>query len=116
MYAKTVTLGGTHWEQTNEILFRNRRIGCRCGLLPVLCMRVSPSLQGSVLSRLADLKNKQDDFVVVVDLIMQGGVRASRWTRLGIVGVIRSVFIESLPRTFSTCIETVASPQGALVY
>lgn len=29
MYAKTVTLGGTHWEQTNEILFRNRRIGCR---------------------------------------------------------------------------------------
>lgn len=30
MYAKTVTLGGTHWEQTNEILFRNRRIGCRC--------------------------------------------------------------------------------------
>lgn len=29
MYAKTVTLGGTHWEQTNEIMFRNRRIGCR---------------------------------------------------------------------------------------
>lgn len=29
MYAKTVTLGGTHWEQTNEILLRNRRIGCR---------------------------------------------------------------------------------------
>lgn len=33
MYAKTVTLGGTHWEKTNEILFRNRRIGCRYVLL-----------------------------------------------------------------------------------
>lgn len=33
MYAKTVTLGGTHWEQTNEILFRNRRIGCRYALI-----------------------------------------------------------------------------------
>ncbi|CAB1114211.1 unnamed protein product [Ectocarpus sp. CCAP 1310/34] len=29
LYAKTVTLGGTHWDKTNEILFRNRRIGCR---------------------------------------------------------------------------------------
>lgn len=27
IYAKTVTLGSTHWEQTNKILKRNRRIG-----------------------------------------------------------------------------------------
>lgn len=28
MYAKTITLGMTHWEKTNEVLKRNRRIGC----------------------------------------------------------------------------------------
>lgn len=28
LYAKTVTLGMTHWEETNEIISRNRRIGC----------------------------------------------------------------------------------------
>ena len=28
MYAKTVTLGRTHWEETNRVLLRNRRIGC----------------------------------------------------------------------------------------
>eukprot|EP00948_MAST-09A_sp_MAST-9A-sp1_P000458 g458.t1 len=27
LYAKTVTLGGTHWEKTNRIMLRNRRIG-----------------------------------------------------------------------------------------
>ena len=28
LYAKTVTLGESHWEETNRILLRNRRIGC----------------------------------------------------------------------------------------
>jgi adenosylcobalamin-dependent ribonucleoside-triphosphate reductase len=28
LYAKTVTLGETHWPETNEVLMRNRRIGC----------------------------------------------------------------------------------------
>lgn len=28
LYAKTVTLGQTHWKEVNEILLRNRRIGC----------------------------------------------------------------------------------------
>lgn len=28
LYAKTVTLGRTHWPQTNRVLLRNRRIGC----------------------------------------------------------------------------------------
>lgn len=28
LYAKTVTLGQTHWPETNRILLRNRRIGC----------------------------------------------------------------------------------------
>lgn len=28
LYAKTVTLGATHWPETNEVLLRNRRIGC----------------------------------------------------------------------------------------
>ncbi|CAG9332784.1 unnamed protein product [Blepharisma stoltei] len=28
MYAKTVTLGLTHWEETNNVMGRNRRIGC----------------------------------------------------------------------------------------
>ena len=28
MYAKTVTLGRTHWPETNRVLLRNRRIGC----------------------------------------------------------------------------------------
>lgn len=28
LYAKTVTLGKTHWSETNKVLLRNRRIGC----------------------------------------------------------------------------------------
>lgn len=28
LYAKTITLGQTHWEETNEVMMRNRRIGC----------------------------------------------------------------------------------------
>ncbi|KXS18910.1 PFL-like glycyl radical enzyme [Gonapodya prolifera JEL478] len=28
LYAKTVTLGSTHWPETNRVLLRNRRIGC----------------------------------------------------------------------------------------
>jgi ribonucleotide reductase alpha subunit len=28
LYAKSVTLGETHWDQTNEVMSRNRRIGC----------------------------------------------------------------------------------------
>ena len=28
LYAKTVTLGGTHWIKTNAVMSRNRRIGC----------------------------------------------------------------------------------------
>lgn len=28
LYAKTVTLGPTHWPKTNSVMLRNRRIGC----------------------------------------------------------------------------------------
>lgn len=28
LYAKTVTLGNTHWPDTNRVMLRNRRIGC----------------------------------------------------------------------------------------
>ena len=28
LYAKTVTLGKTHWSDTNRVMLRNRRIGC----------------------------------------------------------------------------------------
>lgn len=28
LYAKTVTLGETHWAETNRVMLRNRRIGC----------------------------------------------------------------------------------------
>jgi len=28
LYAKTVTLGQTHWAETNRVMLRNRRIGC----------------------------------------------------------------------------------------
>lgn len=28
LYAKTVTLGQTHWSETNRVMLRNRRIGC----------------------------------------------------------------------------------------
>ena len=28
LYAKTVTLGRTHWPATNRVMLRNRRIGC----------------------------------------------------------------------------------------
>ena len=28
LYIKTVTLGRTHWSDTNRVMLRNRRIGC----------------------------------------------------------------------------------------
>ncbi|CAN0319627.1 unnamed protein product [Ectocarpus sp. 6 AP-2014] len=46
LYAKTVTLGGTHWDKTNEILFRNRRIGCSMsGLAQFVAARGLGTLQ-----------------------------------------------------------------------
>ncbi|CAM9251274.1 unnamed protein product [Laminaria digitata] len=46
MYAKTVTLGGTHWDKTNEILYRNRRIGCSMsGLAQFVASRGLGTLQ-----------------------------------------------------------------------
>jgi len=51
LYAKTVTLGQTHWPETNRVLLRNRRIGCSVS-----------GVQQFVASRsLSELKNWLDD-------------------------------------------------------
>jgi len=40
LYAKTVTLGKTHWPETNRVMLRNRRIGCSVsGVAQFLTMR-----------------------------------------------------------------------------
>ena len=46
MYAKTVTLGATHWAETNRVLLRNRRIGTSMtGIAQFITNRGLPSLR-----------------------------------------------------------------------
>ena len=40
LYAKTVTLGGSHWVDTNRIMMRNRRIGCSVSGITELLARI----------------------------------------------------------------------------
>ena len=45
LYAKTVTLGKTHWPETNRVMLRNRRIGCSMsGIAQFLAARGMSSL------------------------------------------------------------------------
>jgi ribonucleoside-triphosphate reductase len=37
LYAKTVTLGQTHWPETNRVMLRNRRIGCSVSGVQQFC-------------------------------------------------------------------------------
>lgn len=40
LYAKTVTLGNTHWPESNRVLLRNRRIGCSMsGIIQFIAQR-----------------------------------------------------------------------------
>jgi len=46
LYAKTVTLGKTHWPDTNRVMLRNRRIGCSMsGIAQFLAKRGTGVLQ-----------------------------------------------------------------------
>lgn len=47
LYAKTVTLGPTHWPKTNSVMLRNRRIGCSMSGLAQVCA-ASPLVGGGV--------------------------------------------------------------------
>jgi len=47
LYAKTVTLGKTHWPETNRVMLRNRRIGCSVsGVAQFVSQRGLHELQG----------------------------------------------------------------------
>jgi len=47
LYAKTVTLGKTHWPETNRVMLRNRRIGCSVsGVAQFISQRGLHELQG----------------------------------------------------------------------
>ena len=46
LYAKTVTLGKTHWPETNRVMLRNRRIGCSVsGIAQFISHRSQHTLQ-----------------------------------------------------------------------
>ena len=46
LYAKTVTLGETHWPETNAVMMRNRRIGCSMsGIAQFISRRGLPALR-----------------------------------------------------------------------
>ena len=47
LYAKTVTLGKTHWPETNRVMLRNRRIGCSVsGVAQFISQRSLHELKG----------------------------------------------------------------------
>lgn len=75
MYAKTVTLGGTHWQRTNEILFRNRRIGCRHAAANCLS---GLSVEFARSSRWRPERDRVVAFLVDVDLHAGAGLMFAR--------------------------------------
>ena len=66
LYAKTVTLGGTHWADTNRVMLRNRRIGCS----------VSGVAQFITKSGLGELKDWLEDGY---DVIKRWDTKYSDW-------------------------------------
>lgn len=55
LYAKTVTLRGTHWPETNRIMLRNHRIGCSVsGIAQFLTYRRDPVKKRSSLDVLKE--------------------------------------------------------------
>ena len=50
LYAKTVTLGRTHWPVTNRVMLRNRRIGCSMsGIAQLIASRGALRMQAETM-------------------------------------------------------------------
>lgn len=69
LYAKTVTLGQTHWPETNRVMLRNRRIGCSMsGIAQFLASHGAGELQSwmdSGYSRIQQLDKEYSDWMAI---------------------------------------------------
>ena len=69
LYAKTVTLGQTHWPETNRVMLRNRRIGCSMsGIAQFLASHGAGELQSWMdagYSRIQQLDREYSDWMAI---------------------------------------------------
>ena len=69
MYAKTVTLGQTHWERTNEVMQRNRRIGTSMtGVAQFICSRGLEELRQWCEAGVAKLREEDERLSAIFDV------------------------------------------------
>ena len=69
LYAKTVTLGQTHWPETNRVMLRNRRIGCSMsGIAQFIANRGVGSLKewmDTGYNHIQELDEKYSDWMAI---------------------------------------------------
>lgn len=81
LYAKTVTLGKTHWPETNRVLLRNRRIGCSVsGVAQFITYRGHHELREWLTSgydRIQELDKEYSDWLAVPRSIKTTSIKPS---------------------------------------
>jgi len=81
LYAKSVTLGKTHWAETNRVMLRNRRIGCSMsGIAQFIADKGLDSLKqwmDSGYDYIQDLDTKYSDWFAVPKSIKTTSIKPS---------------------------------------
>lgn len=84
LYAKTVTLGPTHWPKTNAVMLRNRRIGCSMsGLAQVRAAGGWMDWRCVSMGGTARAQNSQCHHTVPQFLARRGMGELRQWCELG---------------------------------
>jgi len=81
LYAKTVTLGQTHWPETNRVMLRNRRIGCSMsGIAQFIIHRRLDALRDWMMSgydRIQELDTEYSDWFAIPKSIKTTSIKPS---------------------------------------
>jgi adenosylcobalamin-dependent ribonucleoside-triphosphate reductase len=81
LYAKTVTLGQTHWPETNRVMLRNRRIGCSMsGIAQFIATHSVGQLQSWMdagYTRIQKLDEKFSDWMAIPRSIKTTSIKPS---------------------------------------
>lgn len=94
LYAKTVTLGQTHWAESNEVMLRNRRIGCSMSGIaqfvthygecrPSRPLGIISAMNGYIWCSMAKIESSH-----LLDLPPQGVKRLQEWCDKGYAHVV----------------------------
>lgn len=103
LYAKTVTLGKTHWPETNRVMLRNRRIGCSMSGIAQFIAKFGMHLCDWKVMRHSRVRVKHwllSHFMFALNLLLAS---SARFFSLSCVRSLRILFVCRLPHV-SVCL------------